>query len=312
MVSVPKTHPIPQLSIVVPIGRDLAGFESTLISVLENQPVGSEVIVPHDGSYDDPFELCEEVRFVVADSRNVVDLIGAAATQARGRFVHVLAEGIRATCGWTDEALDCFDHFDTALVAPVIRSASSQRIVAAGWSDGSTRLCRGEGYGSESVDASNRIGAYLQASFWRRDVLRSMHRAFQGRDMVEASVAYHHLARKAGWRTELAPDSTVLCDGSQLPWERSSLNRGLRLRAIRNHFVGGGWSQSIISGGVAMLASLLSPKSMMEAAGQSLAPLAANQIASLMHAEEVLGCDDQGMIVSMPKRSSNPPGRRAA
>ncbi len=66
--------------------------------------------------------------------------------------------------------------------------------------------------------------------------------------------------------------------------------------------------KSIISGGVAMLASLLSPKSMMEAAGQSLAPLAANQIASLMHAEEVLGCDDQGMIVSHAQAKQQPAG----
>ena len=123
MVSVPKTHPIPQLSIVVPLGRDLAGFEATLISVLENQPDGSEVLVPHDGSYDDPFDLGEEVRFVVASSSKPLDLVGAAATQARGRFVHVLAEGIRATCGWTDDVLECFDHFDTGIVAPVIRSA---------------------------------------------------------------------------------------------------------------------------------------------------------------------------------------------
>ena len=102
----PKTHPIPQLSIVVPIGRNLAGFESTLISVLENQPLGSEVIVPHDGSYDDPFDLCEEVRFAVATTAQEVDLIGAAAREARGRFVHVLGAGLRATCGWTDGAMD--------------------------------------------------------------------------------------------------------------------------------------------------------------------------------------------------------------
>ena len=146
----PKTHPIPQLSIVVPLGRDLAGFESTLISVLENQPDGSEVLVPHDGSYDDPFDLCEEVRFVVASSSNTLDLVGAAATQARGRFVHVLAEGIRATCGWTDQVLECFDHFDTGVVAPVIRSAANQRILAAGWSDGSSRLCRERSEGSLS------------------------------------------------------------------------------------------------------------------------------------------------------------------
>ncbi len=312
MVSVPKTHPIPQLSIVVPLGRDLAGFESTLISVLENQPDGSEVLVPHDGSYDDPFDLCEEVRFVVASSSNTLDLVGAAATQARGRFVHVLAEGIRATCGWTDDVLECFDHFDTGVVAPVIRSAANHRIMAAGWSDGSSRLCLSAGQGSESADPAARIGAYLQASFWRRDVLRSMQRAFAGQDTLEASVAYHHLARQAGWRTELAPESTVLCDAGQLPWESSSLSRGLRLRAIRNHFVGGGWSQSMIAGGVAMLTSLLSPGLLMEAVGQGLAPSAANKVAGLMHPEEVAACDDRGMIVTMPQRSTTPPVRRAA
>ena len=68
MVSVPKTNPIPQLSIVVPVHGDAAAFESTLISVLENQPAASEVIVAHDGSYDDPFDLGEEVRFVSAGS----------------------------------------------------------------------------------------------------------------------------------------------------------------------------------------------------------------------------------------------------
>ncbi len=55
MVSVPKFSPIPssltpRLSIIVPIGRDLAAFERTLISVLENQPTDCEVLVPHDGS----------------------------------------------------------------------------------------------------------------------------------------------------------------------------------------------------------------------------------------------------------------------
>lgn len=312
MVSVPKTNPIPQLSIVVPIGRDVAGFESTLISVLENQPEGSEVIVPHDGRYDDPFDLCEEVRFVVASSSSFLDMVGAAASQARGRFVHVLADGMRASCGWTAEALECFDHFDTGVVAPVIRSASNQRIVAAGWSDGSSRMCQSAGQGKESVAASSRIGAYLQASFWRRDVLRSMHRAFDGKDVVEASVVYHHLTRQGGWRTELAPESTVLCDSDQLPWESTSLHRGLRLRAVRNHFAGGGgWGQSITASGFAMLGSILSPKSMFEAVGQGLAPLAANKIANLVHAEEVTVCDDRGMIVSMPQRHAAPL-RRAA
>ena len=84
MVSVPKFPPIPRLSIVIPIGRDLTAFERTLISVLENPVDGSEVLVCHDGSYDDPFALGDEIRFVIADSDNPLDLISAGASQARG------------------------------------------------------------------------------------------------------------------------------------------------------------------------------------------------------------------------------------
>ncbi len=78
MVSVSNISPVPRLSIVVPISRDLAAFESTLISVLENRPRDCEVLVTHDGSYDDPFNLCDEVRFVIADSAALVDLVSAA------------------------------------------------------------------------------------------------------------------------------------------------------------------------------------------------------------------------------------------
>ena len=307
----PKTHPIPRLSIIVPIDGDLAAFESTLISVLENQPAGSEILVPHDGSYDDPFDLCGEVRFVECDSSKVSDLVASAATQANGRFVHVLAHGLRATCGWTDSVLECFDHFDTGVVTPLIRSAKTGRILAAGWRDGSTGLCQSVGQGLEAADTRWRPGAYLQASFWRRDVLRSMNRSFTGSDSLEASVAYHHLLRNAGWRTELAVESTVCCDLEQIPWDQSSFQRGLRLRAIRNHFVSGSWKQSILCGGIAVAASLLRPKSLAESFGQVFAPLAAKKIARLVHSEEVTACDDSGMIVTMPQRSVAPL-RRAA
>ena len=36
---------------------DLKRFEDTLVSVLENQPEQSEVVVVLNGPYDDPYEL---------------------------------------------------------------------------------------------------------------------------------------------------------------------------------------------------------------------------------------------------------------
>ena len=98
----PKFPPVPRLSIIVPIGRDLAAFERTLVSVLENQPADSEVLVSHDGSYEDPYQLSDEVRFVVTDTAALVNQVAAGVVEARGRFVHVLADGICATSGWTD------------------------------------------------------------------------------------------------------------------------------------------------------------------------------------------------------------------
>ena len=42
-----------RLSIVVPYDRDEAAFETSLVSILENRPEYCEVIVSHDGQYQD-------------------------------------------------------------------------------------------------------------------------------------------------------------------------------------------------------------------------------------------------------------------
>lgn len=304
MVSVPKSPPIPRLSIVVPIGRDLAAFERTLISVLENQPTDCEVLVCHDGSYDDPFDLCDEVRFVLADSCELVDLVAAGAVQARGRFVHFLGEGIRATCGWTDEALQKFEHFDAGAVVPVIRHAQNGKIIAAGWCDGRDRLCKSHGQRRDQIEGQPQlIGTYLQASFWRRKVIRSLSGAYAGRRSVEVAYAYEHLIREAGWRSVLADHCNLLSDSMTLPWDVTGPSRGTTLRAIRNHFCGGGASRTLTAASWAALANTMRPKYLPEALGQALAPLAARRVAQQLRSGYVTRCSRQETIVPLPKQS---------
>ena len=55
-----------RLSIIVPLTGDLKPFEDTLVSVLENQPERSEVVVVLNEPYDDPYQLRGEVEFVEA------------------------------------------------------------------------------------------------------------------------------------------------------------------------------------------------------------------------------------------------------
>jgi hypothetical protein len=319
MVSVPKFPPIPRsliprLSIIVPIGRDLAAFERTLISVLENQPADSEVLVPHDGTYEDPYQLCDEVRFVVADSKMLVNQVAVSAGEARGRYVHVLAEGICATSGWTEAALEKFEHFDAGVAAPVIRDANTEKIVAAGWSDGRDRLCKSVCRGREEIgsDSPKLVGAYLQASFWRREVIRSLADAFIGRNSLEASYAYEFLLRAAGWRCVLATECDLLCDHEILPWETSSLGRGKRLRAIRNHFCRGGWTKSLLSSAGAAIANVFRPRFVAESIGQALAPLGASKVAKQIRLDAVAICDGANRVDSMSQRKSTPTNRRAA
>lgn len=285
----------------------MAAFESTLISVLENQSSDCEVLVCHDGKYDDPFDLCDEVRFVVAESAQLVALVAAGASHARGRFVHVLAGGVQATNGWTEEALEKFEHFDCGSVAPVIRQADNARIVSAGWFDGVDRLCKNAVDGQSPADGvrAKKIGAHLQASFWRRELLRSMSAAFTSRQSVESSYAYEFLAREAGWRCVLADQSVVQISGDRLPWDQSSAGRGMRLQAIRNEFSRRrGWGASLNQAAWAGAASLVRPGQLSEAIGRGFAPLASAKIGSQLHADQVALCDDHEMIVSMPRREA--------
>lgn len=272
----PKFPPIPRLSIVIPIGRDLAAFERTLVSVLENRPTASEVIVAHDGSYDDPFDLCDEVRFATSDSCHFTDLITASVGEARGQYVHVLGDGIRATHGWTDDAMERFDHHDIGCVSPVIRDSSSATILAAGWNDSSVRLCQPSFKGRQSLPAKRKPieGAYLQASFWRRELIRSLTDGFLGRrDGIATAYAYGKLMGAAGWQSLVATDSVVVADGETLPWETSSFGRGKQLRAIHAHFNSGGWGRSAAYAGRSLLCNLAQPGRYGEALGQAFAPL---------------------------------------
>ncbi len=309
-----KFPSIPRLSIVIPIGTDLVSFENTLISVLENKPADCEILVAHDGSYDDPFDLCDEVQFVLAPSNNLVDLVSAGASQSRGRFVHVIADGIQATNGWIDQALEKFEHHDAAVVTPLIRQAKTKRIIAAGWHDAKARLCDPACRGTDSVDSHTpaHFGAYLQASLWRREVLVSLSAAFSGHDAIEASYAYQYLIRAAGWRCVLASESELLLESDQLPWDHSSAARGKRLRAIRFHFNRhGGWPQAIAAAIHSLAVNAFQPSRYAESLGQLWAPLAAVQVRRMLRPVAVRMCGDDSITLPMklPGQSSI---RRAA
>ncbi|MEM9644264.1 MAG: glycosyltransferase family 2 protein [Planctomycetota bacterium] len=307
----PRFPSIPQLSIVVPVTDDVAAFESSLVSVLENRPERSEIIVPHNGSYNDPFDLSDEVRFVEAKDDGLVELVQQSAGQARGRYVHVVAEGVLATPNWSEPAIEKLDNPELGFVAPVIRQPQGH-VLACGWTDTPHRLCHPVASGhpeAEPGETVRAIGAYLQASFWRRDLLRSMSKAFRGDLAQEANYAYGLLARHAGWRGSVATDSVMQFNASELPWDQSTLDRGRRLRAIQHQLRGGGWGTAITAGLRSATACLTGQIAISEAIGQATAPLADAEVELLLFVGETMSPDDYDATIRLPAQIA---ARRAA
>ena len=302
----------------MPVGNDVSAFEDTLVSVLENQPVGSEILVAHDGNYDDPFDLDGEVRFVVDNSTQPVDLIAKAAMVARGRFVHVLTPGMLATAEWADEALGHFAESDVASVAAVVQN--DQVIVAAGWFDKAT-LCQPLAVGAKGVDRHDERaieGAYLNASFWRRDLLCSFFQSFDAADLVEASYAFGCMQAAGGWKCSLAATSRVTAQKGFSLAGTSNFRRGQRLWAIKKAIL----PSTAKTSWMTLLATLLRPAQMAETWGQINGPKGLASVNDSLQIEQVACHSDNGVIpfMTFAKRSdgqkkvvkTRPAARRAA
>ena len=83
-----------KLSIIIPADRDASALEDTLVSVLSHCPPECEILVPHAGSYDDPYGICEEIRLLDCDTQsNTSELIVIAIHQSHGEILHLLGPG---------------------------------------------------------------------------------------------------------------------------------------------------------------------------------------------------------------------------
>lgn len=310
----PRFPSIPRLTIIVPHFGETESFENSLASVLQHRPDDCEILVPHAGDYNDPFELGDEVRFVDASSASLVRQVAEAAEIARGRFVHVVADGHVATPGWTDAALKEFEYHDAGLVVPVVRfQANSSRdakseVAHAGWRRTASSACQMVGSGETDVQPRDRIrveGGILSVSFWRRDLLRSLSGTFSGDDVLEASAVYGLLAKQAKWRCVVSVASNLFVSDSQAAfvasdYEARANSNQRRLQAISDHLgKRGGWGKSFGRFIATCFSTGLGP-----AIGRSTAPLAARAIASQIKPTGVLRADEQVEMLRIPSHES--------
>lgn len=169
-----------RLSILIPFTGDVAPFEATLASVLQNTPDKSEVLVIHAGPYEDPYDLSSEVHFIEQPKKSsVAQLLNAGLDEALGDYVHVLRSGTEVQEGWTTAALRYFDSPQVGLVSPLlIDGTDPNRILARGvkYGIGGSRKLHGAG-GAVTGSGSKKIrvlGPTLAAGFYRTEMLEAV------------------------------------------------------------------------------------------------------------------------------------------
>jgi GT2 family glycosyltransferase len=254
---------VPRLSIVIPVWGKLEQLEETLLSVLENQPDDSEIVVVLDQAYADPYNLKDEIRFVEAPrGAGLAAAINQGVLVSRAPIVHLLLCGARVGEGWCDAALARFDDPSVAAVAPVLVDQDRPAtILAAGVSYGVGGRIRLLGRGRPAASATayqRRIQSpHLVAGFYRQSALSSV-------SLFSAEVGEHltvlDLAlslQQAGLRTVLEPRCQVLA-AAGADCRVGPFRRSLELeRFFWRFFPRGGWLTALVCHAMVVLGESL-------------------------------------------------------
>ena len=243
---------MPRLSIVIPVWGKLKQLEDTLLSVLENRPDDSEIVVVLDEAYADPYNLKDEIRFVEAPRGACL-----AAAINQGVLVSLCADRPpvavqRRVCeGWCDAALERFDDPRVAAVAPLLVDQDRPAtILAAGVSYGAGGRIRLLGRGRPAADAAGyqrRIQSpHLVAGFYRQSALGSV--ALFPPDVGDRLTVLDLALslQQAGLRTVLEPRCRVLA-AAGADCRGGPFRRSLELeRFFWRFFPRGGWATALL------------------------------------------------------------------
>ncbi|MBN1589398.1 MAG: hypothetical protein JW888_07780 [Pirellulales bacterium] len=214
-----------RLSIIIPHSGSVQRLENTLVSVLENRPDDSQIVVVQSEVYDDPYDLKGEVTFVYTPiGTDNVRCLNVGIDMSDAPVVHLLLPGIEVTPGWADAALRHFADPTVAAVAPLLVHGQTDGILTAGLEYRPSGAVRPVGHGQSATktlgDFSNVAGPDPRAAFYRKSMLRRVDRFCIGFDEQTAGADLALRLIAAGGRCVVESDSRVRA--VDLPRRRTS------------------------------------------------------------------------------------------
>ena len=299
---------MPLLSIIVPVMGNPKRFEDTLVSVLENQPERSEVVVVLNEPYDDPYGLRGEVKFVEAQAgADLVDCLACGLAASNAPVVHMIAGGFEATPGWAEAALARFAEADVAAVAPVVVDRDHpDRILSAGlrWTLAGSIVRIAAGKRLNRLVTANRFLCVpeLDAAFYRRDVLESIETLqHHGNELATATEIALAMC-KAGFRTVQEP-ACVTTATSELIASASAWQEGIASERLFHRWTAvPGWKRSWVAHSALVALECvqlpLRPSILARLAGRFWATLGFGASRAVAIGPQVAPSQDEGVIRS--------------
>lgn len=169
-----------RFSIVVPLLGARQWFDDTLASVLRYRPASSQIILVHDGTYDNPYGLEDEVEFVkTTKGAGLIEHFNHGRQSATGELTAFVRPGIQFDEGWDKSLETVFENQQVASVTPIIVTpAHPNRVVAAGVKLGSgfrrQIVGRGKKVNSRAIDQVSPLGPISWAAFYRSSILEQI------------------------------------------------------------------------------------------------------------------------------------------
>jgi hypothetical protein len=241
-----------RLSIVIPFLGNLKRLEDTLVSVLENRPADSEIVVVLREPYNDPYDLAGEVRFVEAPVRaGRGDCIDLAMAASSAPILHVMGCGIEATPGWTDRAMAHFSDPQVAAVTPLVLDRfDSGRILSAGLDFTPGGAIRRLGVGKlleRFVCEPGGLGAAeLLVAFYRRSALEAVGPLGDLRSDRPAGVDLALMLQYAGYLCLVEPECLTLANRETMAVE-SAWQEGMEAEALFWRWArASGWRRALL------------------------------------------------------------------
>ena len=163
---------MPRLSIIIPHISSAAALETTLLSVLENRPQGSEILVAHDGDYNDPYDLDhDEIRLIEAPiGSNLLELVNVASNEASGSILHALLPSCQVEANWSAPATAWFQDSTIGTVSPSVCCADAKLPTFAGLAP----HCLPRRAWSHRIRRGENVIASLCGGFFRRQTIQAL------------------------------------------------------------------------------------------------------------------------------------------